>query len=121
FALLFSRQIGWISVQPQVKEPAALAARATELDDSDPWAHLALGYVAYTRRHTEEAVKEFQRALDLNPNFAAAYVYLCSARARVAQSAGGMEDHTQAQRARRPDRENGMFNAHLARAPCRAG
>ena len=25
----------------QVKEPAALAARAAELDDSDPWAHLA--------------------------------------------------------------------------------
>jgi tetratricopeptide (TPR) repeat protein len=62
--------------EPQVKEALALASRAVELDDSDPWAHLALGYIAVTRRRTDEAAGEFQRALDLNPNFAAARGYL---------------------------------------------
>jgi Flp pilus assembly protein TadD len=63
-------------MEPQVQEPAALAARAAELDDSDPWAHLALGYAAYNRRRTDEAVDEFHRAFDLNPSFAAAHGYL---------------------------------------------
>ena len=43
FALLVSRQVGWISMEPEVNEPAAIAAHAVELDDRDPWAHLALG------------------------------------------------------------------------------
>jgi TolB-like protein/class 3 adenylate cyclase/Flp pilus assembly protein TadD len=121
FALLFSRQIGWISMEPQVKEPAALATRAAELDDSDPWAHLALGYVAYTRRRTEEAVEEFQRALDLNPNFAAAYGYLGCALAMDGQSDRAIENITQALRMSPHDPQNAMFNAHLAAAHYLAG
>ena len=56
--------------------PAHLAHRAAELDDNDPWAHMALGYLAFTDRQTDEAVRHFQAALDLNPNFAAAYGYI---------------------------------------------
>src|SRR5262249_42225107 len=74
FSLLLARQFGWISMEPQVKQAETLAVRAAVLDDSDPWAHLALGLVATARRRTNEAVEEFQRALDLNPNFAAARV-----------------------------------------------
>jgi adenylate cyclase len=78
FLLLVLGYAGWTlsEREPQTKRAAALAARATELDDSDPWAHLALGYIAVTRRRTDEAVAEFQRAIDLNPNFAAAHGYL---------------------------------------------
>ena len=54
FMLLVSRQVGWIAMEPQVNEPAALPARAAELGDSDPWAHLALGYVAFTRRRGQK-------------------------------------------------------------------
>jgi hypothetical protein len=32
------------------------ASRAAELDDSNPWAHLALGWV---KRHTDDAVVEY--------------------------------------------------------------
>ncbi len=121
FALLFARQIGWISLDPQVKEPAALAARAAELDDSDPWAHLALGYVAYTRRRTEEAAEEFQRALDLNSNFAAAHGYLGSAFAMDGQSDKAIHHVEQAIRMSPHDPQNAMFNAHLAAAHYLAG
>jgi TolB-like protein len=86
FVSLVSRQGGWHMMEPQVTQAATLAARAVELDDSDPWAHLSLGFVAFTRRRTDEAVEEFQRALDLNPNFAAAHGFLGCALAFDARS-----------------------------------
>lgn len=76
FALLVSGHVGWIPESDDFRAAAELARRAAELDDEDPWAHLALGYVAFTRRQTEETVREYTRALDLNPNFATAYGYL---------------------------------------------
>jgi TolB-like protein/Tfp pilus assembly protein PilF len=76
FALLVSDHVGWAPAGKPYRLAADLAHRAAELDDNDPWAHLALGYLAFTARKTDDAVREFQRALDLNPNFAAAYGYL---------------------------------------------
>ncbi|MGA9512888.1 MAG: adenylate/guanylate cyclase domain-containing protein, partial [Pseudolabrys sp.] len=116
FSLLLARQFGWISMEPQVKQAEALAVRAAELDDSDPWAHLALGYVAIARRRTNEAVEEIQRALDLNPNFAAAHGYL-----GLALSVGGAleESIVHSERAIRlspHDPQNAIFNVHLAAA-----
>jgi hypothetical protein len=43
FVLLISGYVGWSSLEQQLQEAAHLATRATQLDDSDPWAHLALG------------------------------------------------------------------------------
>ena len=76
FALLVSDLVGWAPAGKPYQLAAELAHRAAELDDNDPWAHLALGYLAFTARQTDDAVREFQRALDLNPNFATAYGYL---------------------------------------------
>ena len=76
FALLVSDLVGWAPAGKPYQLAADLAHRAAELDDNDPWAHFALGYLAFTARKTDDAVREFQRALDLNPNFAAAYGYL---------------------------------------------
>ena len=76
FALLVSDHVGWAPAGKPYRLAAELAHRAAELDDNDPWAHLALGYLAFTARKTDDAVRECQRALDLNPNFAAAYGYL---------------------------------------------
>src|SRR5450759_1322623 len=121
FMLLVSRQVGWIVMDSQVKEPAALAARAAELDDSDPWAHLALGYVAFTRRHTDEAVEEFQRALDLNPNFAAAHGYLGHALAVDGRSDQAIDHIEQAIRMSPHDPQNAMFHVGLAAAHYLAG
>ncbi len=121
FALLVSRQVGWISMEPEVNEPAAIAAHAVELDDRDPWAHLALGYVALTRRQTDEAINQFQYALDLNPNFAAAHGYLCFALALDGRSDQAIPHGEQAIRMSPHDPQNALFNVALAAAHYLAG
>ncbi len=123
FMMLVSGYLGW-SVgerEPQVKQAAALAARAAELDDSDPWAHLALGYVAYTMRRTDQAVEEFQRALDLNPNFAAAHGYLGLALGLDGRSDQAIPHLEQAIRMSPHDPQNAVFNMGLAGAHYLAG
>jgi len=121
FMLLVSRQVGWISMEPEVNEPAAIAAHAVELDDRDPWAHLALGWVAFTRRRTEEAVDEFQRALDLNPNFAAAHGYLGFALVLDGRSDQAIDHVEQAIRKSPHDPQNALFNVALGAAHYLAG
>jgi TolB-like protein/Tfp pilus assembly protein PilF len=84
FALLVSGHVGWVSESGEPwhqsdcthRYAADLAHRAVALDDEDPWAHLALGYLSFTERDTEATVSEYKRALDMNPNFATAYGYL---------------------------------------------
>ena len=48
------------------------ALRAIALDDRDPWGHIAIGYWALLERRTEELIAAFARAVNLNPNSAAA-------------------------------------------------
>jgi TolB-like protein/Flp pilus assembly protein TadD len=121
FVLLVSRQGGWHMMEPQVAQAANLAARAVELDDSDPWAHLALGFVAFTRRRTDEAAEEFQRALDLNPNFAAAHGFLGCALAFDGRSDQAIDHIEQAIRMSPHDPQNALLNAALAAAHYQAG
>jgi len=114
FMLASSSYIGADPMGPRVREAAPHAARAAELDESDPWAHLALGYVAFTHRHTEEAVHEFRRALELNPNFAAAEGYLgwtLAFAGRTDEAMGRLERAIQ----RSPlDPQNAIFNTGIA-------
>jgi TolB-like protein/Flp pilus assembly protein TadD len=76
FALMVSGHVGWTFESDDYSYAAEFAQRAAQLDNDDPWAHLALGYVAFIRRQTDETVKEYKRALELNPNFATAHGYL---------------------------------------------
>jgi TolB-like protein/Flp pilus assembly protein TadD len=121
FAMLVSRLLGWTPIAPQVKEAAALAARAAELDDSDPWAHLALGYVAHAMRCTDDAKQEYQRAIDLNPNFAAAHGYLGYALALAGRTDEAIVPLEQAIRMSPHDPQNAIFNMGLAVAHYFAG
>jgi adenylate cyclase len=120
FAMLVSRLFGWTLVAP-VKEAAVLAKRAAELDDSDPWAHFALGYVAYMSRRTDEAKQEYQRAIDLNPNFAAAYGYLGWAFASAGRTDEAIALSEQAIRMSPHDPQNVIFNNALSVAHYLAG
>jgi adenylate cyclase len=73
FVILISFNVGRIPTRSEREFANELAHRAVELDDSDPWAHIAMGYVAFVaRKNTKESVRHFDTALDLNPNFATA-------------------------------------------------
>ncbi|HET7383486.1 MAG TPA: adenylate/guanylate cyclase domain-containing protein [Pseudolabrys sp.] len=121
FALLFRAIPAGVSRTRDVKDAATLATRAAELDDNDPWAHLALGYADFLMRRTDHAVEEFQRALEINPNFAAAHGYLGSALAFNGQSDEAISHTEQALRMSPHDPQNAIFNVGLAAAQYLAG
>ncbi len=114
FVLLISGYLGWSVLEQQSLEASRLAARAAQLDDSDPWAHLALGFVAFVRRQTKVATAEFRRALELNPNFAAAHGYLGWALAFDGQSNKATKHLEEAIRMSPHDQQNAIFNTGLA-------
>jgi len=118
FMLLLSGRLAWTSaeLEAQVPEAQKLATKATSLDNSDPWAHLALGFVAYTKRSTDEAVEEFTHALDLNPNFAAAHGYLALALALADRSKEAIVHGEQAIRMSPHDPQTALFNVALGAA-----
>ena len=109
------------STGPQLVRAAELGARAAELDDSDPWAHLALGYVAFMERRATESVAEYQRALQLNPNFAAAHGYLGWTLAFEGQSDNAVAHLEEALRMSPHDPQNAIFNVGLAVAHYMSG
>ena len=91
-----------------------MASRAAEIDDSDPWTHLALGWAALTMRRTESAIEEYQRALDINPNFAAAHGHLGIALAFDGQSDKAIEHLNQVARISPHDPQMFLFNNGFA-------
>jgi TolB-like protein len=122
FMLLLSSHMNLVaSTGPQLTRAAELGSRAAELDDSDPWAHLALGYVAFMQRRTAESTAEFQRALQLNPNFAAAHGYLGWALAFDGQSDSAISHVEEALRMSPHDPQNSIFNIGIAIAHYMAG
>ena len=114
FVLMISGYLGWRPMGPQLQQAATLAARAAELDDSDPWAHLALGFAAFVRRQTNVAAAEFRRALALNPNFAAAHGYLGWTLAFDGQTEQAGAHLEEAIRMSPHDPQNTIFNTGLA-------
>jgi TolB-like protein/Flp pilus assembly protein TadD len=121
FMLLLSQLIGWKIEESLGKQAVTYAERAAELDDSDPWAHLALGYAAFSIRRTDEAVEEFQRALDLNPNFAAAHGYMALALGLAGRSEEAIAHGEQAIKMSPQDPQNAIFNTAIAAAHYLAG
>jgi TolB-like protein len=107
--LVSSHLIVTPSMGHQLARAPELGARAAELDDSDPWAHLALGYVAFMQRRMAESTAEFQRALQLNPNFAAAHGYLGWALSFDGQSDNAMVHLQEALRMSPHDPQNAIF------------
>jgi TolB-like protein/DNA-binding winged helix-turn-helix (wHTH) protein/Tfp pilus assembly protein PilF len=121
FALLVSSYVGWSVVGSDRVFAAQLANRAAELDNSDPWAHMALGFLAMTIRQTVQAVRHFQAALDLNPNFAAATGSIGIALAHDGQSGEAMRHFEQAMRMSPRDPFNSFFAFGISVAQYLAG
>ena len=74
----------------------------------------ALGYVAHMERRTEDAKLEYRRAIDLNPNFAAAYGYLGFTLAMAGQSDEAITQLERAIHMSPHDPQNAIFNVALA-------
>jgi len=91
---------------------AAVNANARSL----PALHMALGYLAFTNRETGEALHHFQTALDLNPNFAAAYGYVGLALQHDGQSDQAIGYFNQAIRMSPRDPLNAFFFGGIAGA-----
>jgi TolB-like protein/cytochrome c-type biogenesis protein CcmH/NrfG len=72
---MFGAHMGWadITKAAPVAERAALAATAS--DSQDAWAHNALASVYFSTRRLDDSLAEYERALQLNPNFPLAYSY----------------------------------------------
>jgi adenylate cyclase len=121
FALLFRGIPVGISRSQDAKEAIQLATRAAQLDDGDPWAHLALGWCAFLMHRTDAAVEEFQRALTINPNFAAALGHIGQVFAFDGQVEKAMSYLEQALRLNPHDPQNFLFINALAVAHLCAG
>ncbi len=121
FAMLVSGYVGSRLTEQQLQAAGAHAARAAQLDDSDPSAHLALGFSAFMKRQTNTAAAEFHRALSLNPNFAAAHGYLGWALAFDGQVDLASAHLGEAMRMSPHDPQNAIFNTGLAIAHYFAG
>jgi TolB-like protein/DNA-binding winged helix-turn-helix (wHTH) protein/Flp pilus assembly protein TadD len=115
-ALAASSFLGWDSMEIRTEEAFRLATRAVELDDTDPRAHVALGWVALSMRRTEEAAEEFRRAIDLNPNSAAAHGSLGATLSLAGRSDQAIMHLKNAFRMSPHDPQSAMFNSFLAAA-----
>ncbi len=71
-------QLGWNVARSNLATALAMAEGAMRLDGTDPWAHLAVGYVHMVSRAFDAAVSELLEAIELNPSFAFAHVILGS-------------------------------------------
>jgi tetratricopeptide (TPR) repeat protein len=84
------------------------------LDDRDPWGHIALGYLALMERRTEESIAAFRRAVDLNPNSAAAHSHLSRGLAFAGQDREAIEHGEDAIRLSPLDPEMALFLGAIA-------
>ena len=73
---IFGGHMGWADMAATVPVAERAALAAVEADREDAWAHCGLGYTYLFRRRFDDAVAEFELALNLNPNFAMAHAFL---------------------------------------------
>jgi len=121
FAILVAEHLGWISHGAQRPVAEHLAHRAVELDESDPWAYMALGYLAFVARQTDEALRRYFAAAHRNPNFAPAYGYAGWAQAHDGRSEAAIENLVKAIRLSPRDPFNVFYAAGFAAAYYTAG
>lgn len=67
---------GWSASPPQsLQEARRLAHKALTLDENDAWVQCAMGMTEFLSRELDKAIAHYQRAIELNPNFALGHGY----------------------------------------------
>jgi TolB-like protein/class 3 adenylate cyclase/Tfp pilus assembly protein PilF len=113
-ALLISSYVGWTEPGSERDTAARLAYRAVALDDSDSWAYLGLGIVALMGRLPDVAIRYFNAALELNPNFATASGFVGFTLALDGRTTEALAHFERALRTSPRDPFNSMFLAGTA-------
>jgi TolB-like protein len=72
---IFGAHMGWADMTATVPVAERAALAAVEADREDAWAHHGLAYTYLFRRRFDDALAEFELALQLNPNFAMAHAF----------------------------------------------
>ena len=121
FCLVFAAHMGWIDRGQGLRDGRQHATRAIALDDRDPWGHIALGYCAMMERRTEESIAALHRALNLNPNSAAAHAHLSRGFAFAGRYREAIEHGEDAIRLSPIDPEMALFLGGFAAANYAAG
>ena len=67
-----------------------------KLDSNQARAHFYLGVMAYRAAGFEQAIQDFDKALDINPTYALAYNYRAEAYKELGLTAPAIEDYTKA-------------------------
>ena len=98
FAIMLGAHMGWESQEGALALASDAAHRALFLDSTDPWAHVALGYVLAWGGQADEAIVECERAIALNPNFAIAHWMLARALCYLGRSEEALAHADQAER-----------------------
>lgn len=119
--LVFAAHMGWIDRDQGLLIGRQHAVRAIALDERDPWGHIAFGYWALMERRTEESIAAFRRALNLNPNSAAAHSHLSHIFAFAGQDREAIEHGEDAIRLSPLDPEMAFFLGGIAIAHYTAG
>jgi tetratricopeptide (TPR) repeat protein len=121
FCLVFAAHNGWVERERGLREGRENILRAVALDDCDPWGQIALGYSSMMERQTEESLAAFRRAVNLNPNSAAAHSYLSHGLAFAGQDRDAIEKADEAIRLSPLDPEMAFFFGGKAVAHYTAG
>ena len=121
FCLVFAAHMGWVDRDQGLLPGREQANRAIALDDRDPWGHIALGYSALMERRTEESIAAFRRAVNLNPNSAAAHSHLSRGLALAGQDGEAIKHGEDAIRLSPLDPEMALFLGAIATAHYVAG
>jgi TolB-like protein len=121
FCLVFAAHNGWVERERGLREGRENILRAVALDDCDPWGQIALGYSSMMERQTEESLTAFRRAVNLNPNSAAAHSYLSHGLAFAGQDRDAIEKADEAIRLSPLDPEMAFFFGGKAVAHYTAG
>jgi len=110
---------GWgASAREMISKAEECARQGIALDDQDPFAHVALGWVYIFNTEPGRAVNELNRALELSPNLSIAHGYLSLAFAFLGRSEEALAAADRANRGSPRDPERyiwyvGRWNAHF--------
>ncbi|MGB8398736.1 winged helix-turn-helix domain-containing protein [Bradyrhizobium sp.] len=121
FRMLFAAHMGWIDRGRALRVGGMHAIRAIALDDFDSWGHIALGYLGMMERRTEDSIAAFRRAVDFNPNSAAAHGHLSHGLAFAGQDREAIEHAEEAIRLSPLDPDKALFLGGVAVAHYGAG